>query len=111
MSYTLRNLIDASTLARREKAVLRELAWYVWDKRGTRATCSITQLVYRSGYSQRTVRRTIAEFRDQRIISVIDPHGPDHPRTYEIHLARIPKNGYFGGTRGISTGGCGKLGQ
>ena len=103
MSYALRNLVDGSTLARREKAIAREVAYYVRDDTGGIVTCSIAQLIRRSGYCDRTVRNALAVLADLGILSVIGKPSPGVPSRYRFHPEAIPRLGYVPKQQGLFT--------
>lgn len=94
MSYALRNLVDASTLPRRDKAIAREVAYYLRDDGGGIVACSVAQLARRSGYSDRIVRLSLSALAAAGILSIVGKHAPGIPRTYRFHAEAIPRVGY-----------------
>ena len=101
MSYALRNLVDGSTLPRRDKAIAREIAYYLRDDDGGIVSCSVAQLSRRSGYSDRIVRLSIAALLALGVLSVAGRHAPGVPRKYKFHPDMVPRLGYVPRQQGL----------
>ena len=101
MSYALRNLVDGSTLPRRDKAIAREVAYYLRDDDGGIVSCSVAQLSRRSGYSDRIVRLALSALVALGVLSVVGRHAPGVPRKYRFHPEAIPRLGYIPKQQGL----------
>lgn len=91
MSYHLRNLVDRSTLPRREKTVAREVAWYVRDDDPSRLVqCTVQQIAHRTGYADRTVRTMMGLLRRRKILTIARPYQRGAHRWYHFKVSGLP---------------------
>ena len=74
-----------------EQAVMLAMADHAHDD-GSRCFPSVARIAWKTGYQERSVRRTMAELRKRGVLELVTPGGGrGRSSRYQIHVDRIPK--------------------